>query len=332
VAITGTNGKSTTTVMTYLCLRSCGVDAVLCGNIFGSGYPEMPLTEAALDSTPAQILVAEVSSFQLEWVNTFRPAVAAITNITPDHLDRYESFDEYAATKMRIYASQTPQEWAVAAMPINVEAHEAQLANNSRDLEDRIEVFGEKLYKSELHIQEEHNFTNARMAAMIATLALKYKGVIAEIDCVFDGLRSFTGLEHRMERLGDRQGVEVINNSMCTNPAAVVNSAKGVSGVGHLLIGGVNKELDFAPLRQYLRESHHRAYIFGSDSHDLSKMLGENFPTYRTMQEAFKAATEQAKPGDTIMLAPGCASTDQFRDFRHRGDVFKAIAMEWLQS
>ncbi|HSI73652.1 MAG TPA: UDP-N-acetylmuramoyl-L-alanine--D-glutamate ligase, partial [Fimbriimonas sp.] len=334
VAITGTNGKSTTTVMTYLCLRACGVDAVLCGNIFGSGYPEAPLTEAALNSTPEQVLVAEISSFQLEWVNTFRPAVAAVTNITPDHLDRYSSFEEYAATKLRIFGYQTFREWAVAAMPIQVPGHEVQLANNSRELDDRIEVFGQSLYKSELDFTETHNFTNARMAAMIAVLALNYRGADpgnVNIDRVFDGLRSFKGLAHRMERLGSRGGVEVINNSMCTNPAAVVTSSQGLRKA-HLLVGGVNKDLDFAPLREYLESSPHEAYIFGSDSHDLNKMLGGNLTTYRTMQEAFKAATEQAKPGETIMLAPGCASTDQFRDFRHRGDVFKAIAMEWLQS
>ena len=113
VAITGTNGKSTTTVMTYLCLTACGVDAVLCGNIFGSGYPEQSLTEAALASTPDQILVAEVSSFQLEWIQSFRPIVAGITNIWPDHLDRYDSFKAYAAAKHRIFQNLGQEDVAV---------------------------------------------------------------------------------------------------------------------------------------------------------------------------------------------------------------------------
>ncbi|HTQ08746.1 MAG TPA: Mur ligase family protein, partial [Fimbriimonadaceae bacterium] len=113
VAITGTNGKSTTTVMTYLALRECGIDAVLCGNVFGTGYPEITMTEAALNAKAGQVLVAEVSSFQLEWVSRFRAAVAGITNIAPDHLDRYDSFEDYAATKKRIFAGQQPEDYKV---------------------------------------------------------------------------------------------------------------------------------------------------------------------------------------------------------------------------
>ena len=113
VAITGTNGKSTTSVMAYLALRACGLDPLLCGNLYGSGYPEAPLTEAALAGREGQPLVAEISSFGLEWTSTFRPRAAGITTINPDHLDRYDSFEEYAATKMRIFAGQTDEDYAV---------------------------------------------------------------------------------------------------------------------------------------------------------------------------------------------------------------------------
>ncbi len=335
IAITGTNGKSTTTVMTYICLKACGVKAILCGNIFGSGYPEIPLTEAAMQATEDQVLVAEISSFQLEWINTFRPRVATITNITPDHLDRYSTFGEYADTKARIYDYQSEGDFAVFE---NFEAlrnygrttaNPLVIGKDAKVLPDSIELLGRRLLKSALPFSEEHNYLNACTAGLLSfgLLASQKRG---EIDCIIEGLKQFKGLAHRMERLGSRNEIEVINNSMCTNPAAVVNSAKGLRPTVHLLLGGTNKNLDFEPLRQFLMDTSNKARIFGSDAHDLSKMLGGNFPTCRTMEEAFEAATEQAKPGDTIMLAPGCASTDQFRDFRHRGEAFRAIAMEWL--
>ncbi len=335
VAITGTNGKSTTTVMTYLCLRACGVDAVLCGNIFGSGYPEMPLTEAALDSTSDQVLVAEISSFQLEWVNSFKPAVAAITNISPDHLDRYRNFEEYAETKTRIFDYQAEGDFAVFPNFEAMTQYGKGVANplvvgrDARVRSDSIELLGRRLSKSDLSFTQEVNFTNACMAALLAFGALTVRKQ-GQTEGIFEGLRQFKGLAHRMEPLGSKRDIRVINNSMCTNPAAVVNSSQGLPPRVLLLLGGTNKKLDFEPLRQYLETTPNLAYIFGSDGADLSKMLGANYLTYRTMEEAFEAATEQAKPGDTIMLAPGCASTDQFRDFRHRGDVFKTIAMEWL--
>ncbi|MEZ0325042.1 MAG: UDP-N-acetylmuramoyl-L-alanine--D-glutamate ligase [Fimbriimonas sp.] len=335
VAITGTNGKSTTTVMTYLCLQACGIDAVLCGNIFGSGYPEIPLTEAALHATSDQVLVAEVSSFQLEWINRFRPRAAAITNISPDHLDRYDSFEAYAATKTRIYDFQGDGDFAVFGSLEALRLHGRGVANplvvgrDARVVADSIELLGKQLPKAQLRFAEEHNYLNAAMAALLSFGILASRKV-GEVECIFEGLRQFSGLAHRMERLGSKNGIELINNSMCTNPAAVVNSARNLPPTVHILLGGTNKRLDFEPLRQFLSDSGNTAYIFGSDAADLSKMLAGNFKTCRTMEEAFKAATEQAKPGDTIMLAPGCASTDQFRDFRHRGDVFKAVAMEWL--
>jgi UDP-N-acetylmuramoylalanine--D-glutamate ligase len=147
---------------------------------------------------------------------------------------------------------------------------------------------------------------------------------------IVEGLQSFKGLAHRMEWLGERDRVRVINNSMCTNPDAVIKSAMAVRDPSHLLIGGVNKGLDFGPLRHYLANHRHRAYLFGSDAANLDAMLGGGHPTFRTLQEAFAAATDKAVPGEVIMLAPGCASTDQFRDFRERGDVFRDVAKEWL--
>jgi UDP-N-acetylmuramoylalanine--D-glutamate ligase len=403
VAITGTNGKSTTTVMTYLCLRASGEDAVLCGNIFGSGYDEMPLTDAALNSTPDQILVAEISSFQLEWIEEFQPVSAGITNIWPDHLDRYDSFEDYAAVKQRIFHCQDEKDFAVvkANDPVVVPpsgtgggyrprhlrgsssgqrpeggASPAVLtfgASGQHARVDEIELtlLDKRVRLEDLPFDEPHNYQNACMAALLTYGALANKAQRAPESgaaqllrraeqqyreardakrSVYDprqpeetplrvmpmeiveGLKSFRGLAHRMESVGEKGGVRVINNSMCTNPDAIIKSAQAVKDPAHLLIGGVNKSLDFKPLRHYLANGRNKAYLFGTDAEDLDKMLGGGYPVFETMEQAFRAATEQAQPGQAIMLAPGCASTDQFRDFRDRGNVFKAIAKEWLRS
>ncbi|MBN9502490.1 MAG: UDP-N-acetylmuramoylalanine--D-glutamate ligase [Armatimonadetes bacterium 55-13] len=397
IAITGTNGKSTTTVMTYICLKACGIDAVLCGNIFGSGYPEVPMTEAALRSTPDQILVAEISSFQLEWVREFKPVSAGITNIWPDHLDRYDSFEQYAATKQRIFNAQDENDFAVVKAHDPVVKAPGQSAAVRRGRRPAPELIGVKtptvltfgatgeharvderfltvldkqVKIEELTYSEPHNYTNACMAGLLAFGALKASSrihpegvaakVVAEAEkeaeasraarrtaynerqleankpqwilpaAILEGLRSFTGIAHRMEFVGERDGIRVINNSMCTNPDAVLKSAMALRGPNHILIGGRNKDLDFRPLRNYFANGMHHAYLYGEARQSLTEQIG-HFPTFERMEDAFAAAVDAARSGEVVMLAPGCASSDQFRDFRHRGDVFKQIAKEWLE-
>ncbi len=398
VAITGTNGKSTTTVMTYQCLLACGEQPVLCGNIFGSGFPEAPLTEAALAATAEQTLVAEISSFQLEWVSTFKPVSAGVTNIWPDHLDRYTGFDEYAATKMRLFSAMDASDFAVvkANDPVVVSPggkgtvyrprgrrhaggeHQSvatpavltfgATGEHARVDELELRILNESIRLDALPFSEPHNYTNACMAALLAYGALRHRAeadpesqaakllldavgaetarlkarrtvydarlpdrpVLALPPAILVGLKQFHGLEHRMEFVGEKNGVRVINNSMCTNPDAVIKSASSLKDPAHLLIGGVNKGLDFKPLRHYLANHRHHAYLFGADGPKLNEMLGGEWPLFVTMQEAFEAAALNAVRGQVIMLSPGCASADQFRDFRDRGNVFKTIAKEWL--
>ena len=384
VAITGTNGKSTTTVMAYLALRACGLDPLLCGNLYGSGYPEAPLTEAALAGRAGQPLVAEISSFGLEWTSTFRPRAAAITTIQPDHLDRYDSFEEYAATKMRIFAGQTEEDYAVVRAHDPVVVPPCGEANRYVPRRQRgvgapsggrcphvltFGAAGEHAKVDELHLTvldtaipleslpwtEPHNHANAACAALLAygllkavgsplierALAAKPKPSIfaprreeppALPPEIVAGLREFRGLAHRMELVGERGGVKVVNNSMCTNPDAVVASALAAKSAAHLLVGGLNKGLDFTPLGRLLGGGRHRAYLYGRDAQRIDAEMGGGFPVFDTMEEAFRAAVAHARSGETVMLAPGCASSDQFRDFRHRGDRFRELAKDWLQT
>jgi UDP-N-acetylmuramoylalanine--D-glutamate ligase len=237
--------------------------------------------------------------------------------------------------------------------------------------ERSLNVLNRHIDLDDLPFREPHNATNAAMACLLAYGALAYRAknspgsnadrLLREAESqvrtqrdrrrtvysgraqttdeqrvlpqvMFDGLKAFRGLEHRMEILGTRSGVRVINNSMCTNPDAVIKSAQAIRDPVHLIIGGVNKDLDFKPLANYLANRRNRAYLFGSDRDSIDEMLGGGYPSFVRMEDAFRAATGAAREGEVIMLAPGCASSDQFGDFRDRGNVFKAIAKEWLNS
>ncbi len=349
IAITGTNGKSTTTVMTYLALKESGANPILCGNIYGSGFDEVPLTEAALTATEDQVLVAEISSFQLEWVRDFRPRCAGITNITPDHLNRYDGFETYAQTKRRLFDRMGQGDTIVA------NAGDPNTFPKNETLRDRghghpqVRFYGAagvdasfdagylKLSVSEpvadLPFREKHNLLNACHAALLAVGYLESEGMFTpakRIEHVLAGLKSFRGLAHRMEHLGHRAGVEVINNSMCTNPAAVVASSGGIAAPQRLLIGGLKKNYDFHSVREYLDRAGHDVYLFGHDAEQIREELGGRGRVFDTMQAAFDAAKDEAVPGDVIMLAPGCASMDQFSDFVQRGEEFREMAKEWL--
>ena len=383
VAITGTNGKSTTTAMTYRCLEAVGERPILCGNIFGSGLPETTLTEAALAAGEDETLVAEISSFQLEWVTEFRPAVAAITNITPDHLDRYDSFEDYAAAKMRIFAAQTAEDYAVIRAndpivrlgtkgrhgkpPVQHVRTVGAFGEDSEYDEHFLRILDRKIPLERLPFAEPHNLANAGMAAILADSLLRWRAGRApegraatklrtDLQSLQDGIQAkrsvyqrrdplpqeaiapeiigalegFPGLAHRMERVGERDGVLFVNNSMCTNPAAVVASLQALKRDSHVLIGGKNKGLDFSPLRQFLSVGRHKPYIFGIDGEALADMLGARWPVYASMDDAFAAALAEVRPGQALILAPGCASTDGFRDFRERGDRFRNLAQDAL--
>jgi len=339
LAITGTNGKSTTTVMLYKCLQDHG--AVLCGNIAGSGYPEHVLTEAALNTSANGVLIAEISSAQLETVISFRPDVAALTNITEDHLDRYKSFDEYKSAKLNLFNNMSWEQvsvlnldepslersWAKSARivgfsPEGGSGEDAQ----TRRIEESLWFSGEEVKLSDLPFVGEMNYANAMMAWEMAC------SYIGEADRgMLDRLLEFRPLSNRLEPLGERNGVKIINNSMCTNPVAVVQSCKSFRQKLHVLMGGNTKNMDFSPLRDYLQVSGQKVYLYGSDAGILNDLLGGKLDEYPTLEIAFEKATQNATAGEIILLAPGCSSSGPFANFKERGEAFRKVAKEWLE-
>ncbi len=334
IAITGTNGKSTTTVLTQLLLKALGLEAVLCGNISGSGQAEKPLTEAAAESTPSQTLVAEVSSFQLEWVQEFRPKVATITNITPDHLDRHPSYEDYAQTKLRIFDAMGERDTVV------LNASDAQLRdkilNRVASRPVRIVEFDatnspvQDLATGNLSLAGEHNRINLAQAwALASALVLDANATSPRVR---QALTEFRGLAHRMEIVGSKNGITIVNNSMCTNPAAVVASSRALELPHTLLMGGVDKDLDFAPVRAFLAETNRKVVLFGPNWSTFGAKIGREGPGFERLDDAFRYALDHAASGEAVMLAPGCASAYPYTNFRERGDDFRRIAQEWIRS
>ncbi len=344
IAITGTNGKSTTTVLTWTLLNAVGKNAVLCGNIAGSGYEEVTLTDAAMKG--GDVLVAEVSSFQLETVKDFRPFVGAITTIAPDHLDRHPDFDDYRRCKLRIFENMRSSDYAIlnnddkslTSYDIPERVRKVKFSpsglnsSNGHTARAATQVFlsGNEINASSIPLLGEHNVANVMMAWEMACAIL---GELErdQADAMLSALLKFKGLANRMETVGERNDVLIVNNSMCTNPSAVVASSRGLAKKQRLLIGGNRKNLDFSPVGDYLRESNHAAYLFGPDCQGLNEQLKGDWPSFDSMQEALNAAIKEAKSGEAVILMPGCASAEPYANFKERGDAFKKMAKEWIE-
>lgn len=357
LAITGTNGKSTTTVLAWLLLNAAGQNAMLCGNIAASGYPERPLAEAALATLgdePPDWLVAEISSFQLEWVSQFRPKIAAILNVTPDHGDRHATFQEYFETKTRLLArldegdtwvatlaeaSVTPDQLIefVPGRPRLVtfdpmgRAPFEELSGRTRRRGDQIRLGERWLSREEYPPEGEASLSNLFCAWEMASVALGAPSEDQE-EAMREAARHFRGLTHRMELVGKKNGIRVINNSMCTNPASVIANSLDLAGPQILLMGGKRKELDYSVVGDFLREKGHTTLVFGPSAAAFSAALGIEAELFASLPEAFARATELAQPGSAILLSPGAASETPYADFRQRGAAFVAMAREWLDS
>jgi UDP-N-acetylmuramoylalanine--D-glutamate ligase len=338
LAITGTNGKSTTTDLLAHLLKAAGLPAVACGNL---GTPLIAALEGAELGTRFAL---ECSSYQLETVVDFHAEAAAALNLTPDHLARHGTMEAYRAAKLRIFQHQTEADLRLT--PANDPQFEAQAPGQGRParfgwdcpegpgawcdehgtlwLKD---AYGEHplLNRNQLTIPGDHNVENALAAAVLAG----HGG--ADLDSIRAGLRSYPGLAHRLAFCGERGGVKVYNDSKGTNVDATLTAIKALPGPLVVLLGGQDKGSSYAPLRPALDGKLRRLIFLGEAIPQLERDLGDlPHTTIQPFDSAVDLALAAALPGDQVLLSPACASFDQFRDFEARGDHFEALVKEWV--
>jgi UDP-N-acetylmuramoylalanine--D-glutamate ligase len=333
IAITGSNGKTTTTSLVAHILMTAGIPTLLGGNI---GTPLLELVERSSDST---VTVAEVSSFQLEIIEAFRPEIGVLLNLTPDHLDRHASFEEYAAAKMRMFENQLERDAAILnaddpevtrRMPSRPHAYwfsrQKRVAAGAFLQGDQI-VFrqeGEETpiaRRSEIPLSGEHNVENVLAACTAAYLAGAKPSAIAA------GVKSFPGVEHRLEFVAEITGVRYYNDSKATNVDAAVKALESFVGPLIVILGGKDKGSPYTPLRELLTSRARHAILIGTAAEKIAADLESAVPLDRTetLDHAVEKAASLARPGDTVLLAPACSSFDQFENYEHRGRVFKQL-------
>lgn len=334
LAITGTDGKSTTTTMLGSISESSGRPTFVGGNLGN------PLTEALEQLSADHVVVAEVSAFQLTTCQTFRPSVAIVTNISEDHLDYHGGYEPYQAAKRRIFAQMAAGDtlivngddpiigrWALPAGPtlqtFSLMDEEADGFLSGTRLMVRVQ--GEPVTlmdRSELRVLGIHNVANA-LAAALAGLAAGFS-----LESIRAGLSVYEALPHRMETVAMVDGVRWVNDSKATNVNAASAGLSSMDGSVILLAGGSEKDADFSGFGALVRSRAKDVVLFGATRHRLAEAIGEDHVTaiVEDLRQAFDLASMLAKRGDTVLLSPACASFDQFRSYEHRGDVFREMA------
>ena len=333
IAITGSNGKTTTTALTGEILAAAGFPVLVGGNI---GTPAITLAERA---RPETAIVLEVSSFQLETIQTFRPKVAVVLNVTPDHLDRHRTFEVYTDAKARIFENQQGSDFAVlnaddptcVAMSARTRAQvfffsrqkEVQQGAWVRDgnivfrgPEDQREI----LQISEIPLKGAHNLENV-LAAVCAGMLM---GCAPEN--IRQAVREFKAVEHRLEFVETIRGVDYYNDSKATNVDATIKALESFPANIHLILGGKDKGSDYTVLNDLIRQRVKRIYTIGAAAAKIeSQVKGAEVVHAETLENAIRKANATAQAGDVVLLAPACASFDQFKSYEHRGKLFKEI-------
>lgn len=339
-AITGSNGKTTTTALLGEILEAAGFSTLVGGNI---GVPVVSLID---DSTEQTWSVLEVSSFQLETTEQFHPNIAVILNITPDHLDRHGTFENYARAKERVFAAQNEND-AVVLNADNVRAAAAAARSlapvywfslehpvpRGAWVEDGGVVYcgshGGTLEPiiplSSIPLKGEHNVENVLAAVCAARLAG------APTDAIRRAIGKFKAVEHRLEYVATLNGIEFYNDSKATNVDATAKAIAAFSGGIHLILGGKDKNSDYTQLAPLLRERVRAVYTIGAAAAKIESHLRGIVPLHscETLERAVNAAASAAHPGEIVLLAPACSSFDQFESYEHRGRVFKELVNDW---
>ncbi len=354
IAVTGTNGKTTTVALIGAICREAGLRTWVAGNIAEDAGVRLPLIEAAQDAPENGIIVAEISSFQLEWVQAFRPKVGVWLNLSADHQDRYDNMDDYARAKANLFQAQTPDDWAVVndedaavlaftegvgegrrirfglSRQVWADADKADHEHPACAYLDGQALTAENISPDaqielicgtrDIPIPGKHNIANV-LAASAACLAF---GI--DLASVRAGIRHFKGVAHRMELVATLDGVRFINNSMCTNPAAAAASLEAAHAPVIAIAGGKHKGGDLTPMTDALNRYARHVVLIGASAQEIGDLLGYAKVTWEiapTLPDAVRRAARQARTGDTVLLVPGCASFDMFTSFEQRGQVFR---------
>ena len=339
VAITGSNGKTTTTTLVGKTFADAGVPTLVGGNI------GLPVIDLVAQSTAETVSVLEVSSFQLETVEEFHPRIAVILNITPDHLDRHGSFESYVAAKERIFA----QQGAGDALVLNADDRVTQMCAAKAKSEvfwfsatkavrrgafvrDGVIVWVEKeggvtepvMPVAEIHLKGAHNVENVLAAVCAARLGK------VSAESVRASVASFRAVEHRLELVRKFNQVEYYNDSKATNVDAAMKAVASFPGGIHLILGGKDKDSDYAVMADMLKERVKVVYTVGSAAEKIERQLHGvlKMVSAQTIEAAVAQAAKAAAPGDVVLLSPACSSFDQFENYEHRGRVFRQSVME----
>jgi UDP-N-acetylmuramoylalanine--D-glutamate ligase len=338
VAITGSNGKTTTTTLTGEIMTAAGFSALVGGNI---GTPAISFAERA---KPETVIVLEISSFQLETIQTFRPKIAVILNVTPDHLDRHRTFEVYVDAKARIFENQQGTDFAVlnaddptcvalcarSRSPVFWFSRQKEVEQGAWVKDGNI-VFRdgagqrEVLQVSEIPLKGAHNLENV-LAAICAGMLM---GCATEK--IRQAVRDFKAVEHRLEFVATIRGVDYYNDSKATNVDATIKALESFPANIHLILGGKDKGSDYTVLNHLLRQRVKSVYTIGAAAAKIESQIisskggGPEVVHAETLENAIRKANAVAQPGDVVLLAPACASFDQFKNYEHRGQVFKEI-------
>ncbi len=331
IGVTGSNGKTTVTSLIGELLRGCGYHPFVGGNI------GTPLLSAFSDGADYDVMVLELSSFQLDLSGEFRPDIGLLLNLTPDHLDRHDCMEEYVRAKMRMFIHQEPEDYAIlggddALVMQQAEGIRASVATFGHDRQHQACIVGDEI-RVDVNGREAGNFSLAptslnsmvnHLNAAAAILAVTRLGAAGS--CIDGGLRSFVVAAHRMTRVAEVRGVTFINDSKATNVGAMAAALKSCPPGVVLIAGGRDKHGDFAGLRELVRERVAHMLCIGEATDMLQETFGEltDVEPVRDMQAAVTRGAALAKPGQTVLLAPGCASFDMFTDYGARGRVFTA--------
>ncbi len=333
VAITGSNGKTTTTSLVGHILKTAEIHTLVGGNI---GTPLLSLVESSTDST---VTVAELSSFQLETIDTFRPEIGLLLNLTPDHLDRHASFEEYAAAKMRLFKNQLDRDAAVLnaddpeitrRMPSGPHifwfSRQKRVAEGAFLRDDQIifRIEGSEFavgQRDQILLRGAHNLENVLAACAAAYLAGADPAAIA------NGLKTFRGVEHRLEPVAEIGGVQFYNDSKATNVDAALKAIEAFSGPLIVILGGKDKGSPYTPFAAPLKEKARMAILIGAAAERIAADLGDAVPSINagTLDLAVRIAADHAQSGDVVLFAPACSSFDQFENYEHRGRTFKQL-------